>query len=208
VGFWSGRGVACDPGFGGRMFVEFSDGRISAAYVEEQYPGQKWLPAADEGLRDFLADLPRLGKDAKGQTCLLPCPVLQPIPEKRTPKTEPAMTELVSRVHGRKSSMDQITHSLAMRFITAIYEDSQHEPLPLRWIGDSAERAGIQHSSQLQLALANAAASGLLKVDGSRSVTLTLSGIRAARQMLASAGNARLGELVVQVHPTMSAGPH
>jgi hypothetical protein len=67
VGFWSGRGVACDPGFGGRMFVEFSDGRISAAYVEEQYPGQKWLPAADEGLRDFLADLPRLGKDAKGR---------------------------------------------------------------------------------------------------------------------------------------------
>jgi hypothetical protein len=118
------------------------------------------------------------------------------------------MTELVSRVHGRKSSMDQITHCLAMRFITAIYEDSQHEPLPLRWIGDSAERAGIQHSSQLQLALANAAASGLLKVDGSRSVTLTLSGIRAARQMLAGAGNARLGELVVQVHPTMSAGPH
>jgi hypothetical protein len=71
-----------------------------------------------------------------------------------------------------------------MRIIVAIYEDSQNEPLPLRWIADSARRAGIQHNRQLELALAAAAAAGLAKVDTS-SVTLTLSGIRAARQLLA-----------------------
>ena len=87
------------------------------------------------------------------------------------------------------TSMDQTSYALAMRFVTAIYEDSQHEPLPLRWIGDSAARAGIQHSGQLELALARATASGLLNVDGSKSVTLTLSGIRVARQRLASAAN-------------------
>ena len=66
------------------MFVELCDKEITAVYyVEEQYPGQKWLPASDQGLRDFLADLPKLGKDAKGRTCLLPGQTIRPIPEKR-----------------------------------------------------------------------------------------------------------------------------
>ena len=55
------------------MFVEFSsDGRISAAYVEQQYPDQKWVPPSNEALQAFLGDAPKLGKDAKGRTCLLP----------------------------------------------------------------------------------------------------------------------------------------
>ena len=58
------------------MFVECSsDGQISAVYVEQQYPDQKWVPPSHEALRAFLGDAPKLGKDAKGRTCLLPAPI-------------------------------------------------------------------------------------------------------------------------------------
>ena len=37
------------------MFVEYSsDGQISAAYVEQQYPDQKWVPRSSEALQAFL----------------------------------------------------------------------------------------------------------------------------------------------------------
>jgi hypothetical protein len=40
------------------MFVEcHSDGRISAVYVEQQHPDQKWVPPSDEALRTFLGDV-------------------------------------------------------------------------------------------------------------------------------------------------------
>ena len=52
------------------MFVEFSpSGWILAAYVEQQYPNQKWVPPSNEALQYFLSATPRLGKDAKGRTC-------------------------------------------------------------------------------------------------------------------------------------------
>ena len=55
------------------MFVECSpSGWILAAYVEQQYPNQKWVPPSHEALQYFLSAAPRLGKDAKGRTCLLP----------------------------------------------------------------------------------------------------------------------------------------
>ena len=55
------------------MFVECSpSGWILAAYVEQQYPNQKWVPPSNEALQYFLSTAPRLGKDAKGRTCLLP----------------------------------------------------------------------------------------------------------------------------------------
>jgi hypothetical protein len=55
------------------MFVEFSsDGLIAAAYVEQQYPDQKWVPPSNEALQAFLGDAPKLGKDAKGRTLFAP----------------------------------------------------------------------------------------------------------------------------------------
>jgi hypothetical protein len=68
------------------MFVECSSGgQISAAYVEQQYPDQKWVPPSNEALQAFLGDAPKLGKDAKGRACLLPAP-MQPLPKPRPPK--------------------------------------------------------------------------------------------------------------------------
>jgi hypothetical protein len=41
------------------MFVEYSsDGQISAAYVEQQYPDQKWVPRSNEAFQAFLDDTP------------------------------------------------------------------------------------------------------------------------------------------------------
>lgn len=191
---------------GENMFIESDlSGRISAAYVEEQYPGQKWLPASDEGLRDFLVKLPKLGKDSKGRTCLLPT-AARSLPEEHAPKVE-ATTPPASRVCGRMSSMAQVSHSLTMRFTAALYEETQHEPLPWRWIGDTAQRAGIRHHGQFELALANAKSAGLLIVDDGRSVTLTSLGIRAARGKLKSEGNARLRKSVVPPHPNSLVRP-
>ena len=68
------------------MFVECSsDGQISAVYVEQQYPDQKWVPPSNEALRAFLGDAPKLGKDEKGRTCLRPAPI-PPLPKPRPPK--------------------------------------------------------------------------------------------------------------------------
>jgi len=65
------------------MFVEISsEGQISAVYVEQQYPDQKWVPPSSEALQAFLGDAPKLGKDAKGRTCLLPAPIL-PLPKEK-----------------------------------------------------------------------------------------------------------------------------
>ena len=124
------------------MFVECSsDGQISAAYVEQQYPDQKWVPPSNEALQAFLGDAPKLGKDAKGRTCLVPAPSL-PLPKPRPPKAPVAQMKRAGRICGQ-SSMAKVDYSLAMRFTVALCEDTQHEPLPWKWIGDTAKRAGI-----------------------------------------------------------------
>jgi hypothetical protein len=185
------------------MFVECSsDGQISAAYVEQQYPDQKWVPPSNEALQAFLGDAPKLGKDAKGRTCLLPAPIL-PLPKPCPPKDPVAQMKRASRVCGQ-SSMAKVDYSLAMRFTVALYEDTQHEPMPWRWIGDTAKRAGIQHGDQLERALEIAEAAGLLIVRDGHSVKLTIAGIRAARRLPVSAEDARLGVLALPVQPAPS----
>jgi hypothetical protein len=42
------------------MFVVRSEGgRVAAAYLEEQFPGQEWLPIDSRALQAFLAAAPR-----------------------------------------------------------------------------------------------------------------------------------------------------
>ena len=185
------------------MFVEYSsDGQISAAYVEQQYPDQKWVPRSNEALQAFLDDAPKLGKDAKGRTCLLPAPILS-VPKPRSPKGPVAQVKRASRVRGQ-SSMAKVDYSLAMRITAALYEDTQHEPLPWRWIGDSANRAGIRHGDQVERALEIAEAAGLLIVHVGHSVRLTIAGIRAARRLPVSAEEAQSGVLALPVQPAPS----
>ena len=186
------------------MFIEVSpDGQISAAYVEQQYPDQKWMPPSNEALQAFLGDAPKLGKDAKGRTCLLPSPTL-PLTTP-LPRTGPqAQMKRTGRVRGH-ASMAKVDYSLAMRFTMALYEDSQHEPMPWRWIGDTAERAGMQHSEQFERALEVAEAAGLLTVRNGHSVGLTLAGIRAVRRLVSAEGEqSGAAALPVQMPPSLS----
>jgi hypothetical protein len=69
---------------------------------------------------------------------------------------------------------------MAMRFTAALYEDTQHEPMPWRWLGDTAKRAGIQHDDQFKRAFEVAEAAGWLIVHDGNSVKLTFAGIRSA----------------------------
>jgi hypothetical protein len=164
------------------MFVECSsDGQISAVYVEQQYPDQKWVPPSNQSLRAFLGDAPKLGKDAKGRTCLLPAPIT-PSPEPRPPKSPKVQ---MSRVCGQ-STTAKVDHSMALRFTFALYEDTQHEPMPWRWLGDTAKRAGLQHDDQFKRAFEIAEAAGWLIVHDGNSVKLTFAGIRAVRRLLVS----------------------
>jgi hypothetical protein len=93
---------------------------------------------------------------------------------------------------------------LAMRITVALNEDTQHEPLPWRWIGATAKRAGIQHGGQVERALEIAEAAGLLIVHHGHSVRLTIVGIRAARRLQVSAEDAQLGVLALPVQPAPS----
>jgi hypothetical protein len=191
------------PIWGSKMFVECSsDGQIVAAYVDQQYPDQKWVPASNEAFQSFLTGAPRLGKDAKGRTCLLPAPSPLPLPKRRHPRDAGAQVKLGRRVCGQASS--EVSDSLAMRLTVALYEDAQHEPMPWRWIGDTAERAGIRHRDQCELALEHAEATGLLIIDAGRSVSLTVAGMKAARRLLISGRDAQLGKLAVPVQPSPS----
>ena len=175
------------------MFVECSsDGQISAVYVEQQYPNQEWVPPSNEALHAFLGDAPKLGKDAKGRTCLLPAPI-PPLPKPR-PLKGPKKAELkrASRVCGQ-SSPAKVDYSMAMRFTSALYDDTQHEPMPWRWLGDTAKRAGIQHDDQFKRAFEVAEAAGWLIVHDGNAVKLTFAGIRAIRRLLISAEDVQLG---------------
>ena len=167
------------------MFVECrSDGQISAVYVEQQHPDQKWIPPSDEALRTFLGDAPKLGKDAKGRICLLPAPT-SPLPKPRPLKEPKAQIKSAGRVCG--SSPEKVDFSMAIRFTSALYDDTQHEPMPWKWLGDTAKRAGIRHDDQFKRAFEVAEAAGWLVVHESNSVKLTFAGIRAVRRFLAEA---------------------
>jgi hypothetical protein len=185
------------------MFIECSaDGQISAVYVEQQYPDQKWVPPSDEALRAFLGDAPKLGRDSKGRTCLLPTP-MPPLPKPRPLKHPEAQIKRASRVCVQ-SSPAKVDYSMAMRFISALYEDTQHEPMPWRWLGDTARRAGIRHDEQFKRAFEAAVAAGWLIVHEGNSVKLTFAGIRAVRRSLVSSEDVQLSVPSLPVQPPVS----
>jgi hypothetical protein len=196
--------VGADFFGGSKMFVEYSsDGQIVAAYVEQQYPDQNWVSPSNETLQAFLADVPRLGKDAKGSICLRPAPTPLSLPGARSGKNDATHTKLDrARVSGQSSSTDKISKSLSLRFTVALYSDSLHEAMPWRWLGDIAERAGIRHPDQLELALESATAAGWLIVHQGHSVTLTVAGIKAARRSHEGARDALSPALPRQLQPT------
>jgi hypothetical protein len=52
----------------GDMYIEFgAGGQILAAYLDQQYPGQRWLPIDSRSLQRFLAAEPTVTKDALGR---------------------------------------------------------------------------------------------------------------------------------------------
>jgi hypothetical protein len=164
------------------MFIECSsDGQISAVYVEQQYPDQKWVPPSDEALRSFLGDAPKLGKDAKGRVCLLPSPI-PPLPKSSARKKPEAQKRRASRVCGEYSPA-KVDYSMALGFTLALYEDTQHEPMPWKWLADTAKRAGIRDDDQFKRAFEAAEAAGWLVVHDRNSVKLTFAGIRAVRRL-------------------------
>jgi hypothetical protein len=209
------------------MFVERrSDGPVSAAYIEEQYPGQTWLPASDEALQSFLADQPRLGRDSKGRTCLLPAARPKPLRMEGARKTSPPQRrhhvinaapakadrpgheqKTVRPAHDRMARMALLSHDLATRFITALYEHAQFEPLPWRYIADVAESAGIRRLSEFEAALERATSENLLVVEEGRSVKLTFAGARTALRLLTRTGNLTKPAAPAHSTPSMTSGP-
>jgi hypothetical protein len=50
------------------MYVEFAaGGRILAAYLDQQYLDQRWLPIESRALQAYLAAMPTVARDAMGQ---------------------------------------------------------------------------------------------------------------------------------------------
>jgi len=95
---------------------------------------------------------------------------------------------------------------MAIRFTSALYEDTQHEAMPWRWLGDTAKRAGIGHDDQFKRAFEAAEAAGWLIVHDGNSVKLTFAGIRAVRRFLDSAEDVHLdtSALPAQPFPSLS----
>ena len=50
------------------MYIERNGGRILAAYLDEQFPGQEWLPIESRALQAFLATAPSVGRDRQRPT--------------------------------------------------------------------------------------------------------------------------------------------
>jgi len=97
---------------------------------------------------------------------------------------------------------------MAMRFTSALYEDTQHELMPWRWLGDTAKRAGIRHDDQFKRAFEVAEAAGWLIVHDGNSVKLTFAGIRAVRRFLDSAEDVQLDVPALPAQPFLSIGQH
>jgi hypothetical protein len=50
------------------MYIELgAGGRILAAYLDQQYPGQRWLPIDSRALQTFLATAPTVARDVLGR---------------------------------------------------------------------------------------------------------------------------------------------
>jgi hypothetical protein len=50
------------------MYVELgAGGEVFAAYLDQQYPGQRWLPIDSRTLQTFIAAAPLVAKDAMGR---------------------------------------------------------------------------------------------------------------------------------------------
>jgi hypothetical protein len=50
------------------MYVERNGSRILAAYLDEQFPGQEWLPIESRALQVFLATAPSVGRGRRRPT--------------------------------------------------------------------------------------------------------------------------------------------
>jgi hypothetical protein len=44
------------------MYIERNESRIVAAYLDEQFRGQEWLPIESRALQAFLASAPSVGR--------------------------------------------------------------------------------------------------------------------------------------------------
>ena len=91
-----------------------------------------------------------------------------------------------------------------MRFTSTLYEDTQHEPMPWRWLGDTAKRAGIRHHDQFKRPFEDAQAAGWLIVHDGNSVKLTFADIRAVRRFLANDEDVQLGVPALPAQPFIS----
>ena len=47
------------------MYIERNGSRILAAYLDEQFPGQEWLPIESRALQVFLATAPSVGRGCR-----------------------------------------------------------------------------------------------------------------------------------------------
>ena len=50
------------------MYIERNGSRILAAYLDEQFPGQEWLPIESSALQAFLATAPRADQGRRRPT--------------------------------------------------------------------------------------------------------------------------------------------
>jgi hypothetical protein len=50
------------------MYIERNGSRILAAYLDEQFPGQEWLPIESRALQAFLATAPSVGRGPRRLT--------------------------------------------------------------------------------------------------------------------------------------------
>ena len=159
------------------MFIEYgSDGWIAAAYLEEQYPGQKWVPVSDDKLQGFLAAAPRLTKDDKGRRCLRPASFkVLPFPRRQSKQLATAIT-------------------------VALYEYSPDQPIAWSLVGAIAEEAGILRH-ELRLALVVADTDGLLRVQKDRWAMLTETGRKAAELHQARSGDLGRTTMPVEAEP-------
>jgi hypothetical protein len=63
-----GVGPRAANAWGNDMYIERgAGGRILAAYLDQQYLGQAWLPIDSRSLQAFLAAAPTAGKDVLGR---------------------------------------------------------------------------------------------------------------------------------------------
>ena len=148
------------------MFIEYgAQGQILAAYVEEQYPGQKWLPPSDEDFQHFMKGAPQLVRDEKGRNCLRAVPI-KPLPSRQRP--------------GGPSASAEVDHALATQITIALYDYSPDQPIAWGPVITIADAVGVLRRGRLKQVLEKAQAEGLLRVRIGRWAMLTDAGRRAA----------------------------